>query len=341
MASSDNAASVDALIKTAAPTGISDMSTDVMMPEVVIPKIQKSFAHQIDLPPSNDGLSECYQGCANCFGTCFGYIGMIPCCGCCSPFRTVEQGFVGLISRFGRYYKSVDPGLWRINPLTESILSVEIRIQIEDIPRQAVMSRDNVLINIDSVLFWEVVEPYTATFLVADVRKAIIERTQTTLRHVIGARTLQDCIENRESVAHEIQEIIAGPQKPGVSKSKANSSFSLHSMLIKDFQFSVELQETLSSAAKQKRVGEAKIILAQAEVESAKLMREASDILNTPAAMQIRYLETLSSMSKNAGTKVIFMPTESNAGATTGGVTGAGGSSSKLVQAQILENYSQ
>ncbi|KAJ3107799.1 hypothetical protein HDU97_003147 [Phlyctochytrium planicorne] len=294
-----------------------------------VPKIQRSFAHQIELPKSNDGLSNCYQGCANAAGNCIGICGLIPCLSCCcSPLKSVQQGFVGLVCRFGKYYKSVDPGLWRINPLTETIRHVEIKIQIEDIPRQAVMSRDNVLINIDSVLFWEIVEPYTATFLVADVRKAIIERTQTTLRHIIGTRTLQECIENRDSIAHEIQEIIEEPATAWGIK--------IESMLIKDFQFSQELQETLSAAAKQKRIGESKIILARAEVESAKLMREASDILNTPAAMQIRYLETLANMSKNAGTKVIFMPTN-----TTGGSGGPGGVGNTVLQAQILENYDQ
>ncbi|KAJ3114260.1 hypothetical protein HDU96_002341 [Phlyctochytrium bullatum] len=242
----------------------------------------------------------------------------LPCFGCCSPFHVVEQGYVGLISRFGRYYKTVDPGL-------ESVRRVEIKVQIEDIPRQAVMSRDNVLISIDSVLFWEIVEPYTATFLVADVRKAIVERTQTTLRHVIGARSLQDCIENRESIAHEIQDIIAEPAKSWGIK--------IESMLIKDFEFSRELQETLSSAAKQKRIGESKIILAQAEVESAKLMRKASDILNSPAAMQIRYLETLQTMSKNAGTKVIFMPTSGEGTSSGPSFTGSMLSNSQVMEA--------
>ena len=101
-----------------------------------------------------------------------------------------------------------------------------------------------------------------------------------------------------------------------------NDSF--RSILIKDLRFSVELQQTLSEAAKQKRVGEARIITAKAEVESAKLMREASDILNTPAAMQMRYLETLSQMSKASGTKVIFMPSALE-GSSVGGGGGGGG----------------
>ncbi|KAJ3331754.1 hypothetical protein HDU76_002310 [Blyttiomyces sp. JEL0837] len=261
---------------------------------------QKSYAHEMELP-ANPG-SGAYAACLNSCGVCLGTIGMLPCCCCCNPFRTVQQGTIGLITRFGRYYKSVDPGLWKINILTESMHFVDIKIQISDIPQ--VMTKDNVQVAIDSVLFWEIVDPYVSKFLVTDVRKALIERTQTTLRHIFGTRTLQDSIENRETIAHEIQDIIAEPAKAwGVQ---------IESVLIKDLQFSKDLQETLSAAAKQKRIGESKVILAHAEVESAKLMREASDILNTPAAMQIRYLETLSQMSKAAGTKVIFMPTTSN-----------------------------
>ncbi|KAJ3166996.1 hypothetical protein HK101_011854 [Irineochytrium annulatum] len=301
------------LIKAAAPQAHPAMSVDAPRAPM-----QRSYAHEVELPQNQD--AKIYESCVGGCGSILGFLGMcLPCCCCCcNPFRTVEQGNVGLITKFGRYYKSVDPGLWKVNILTEKLNTVEIKIQIEAIPQQTVMSKDNVLILIDSVLFWEVVEPFTAAFAVADVRKAIVERTQTTMRHIIGTRTLQDCIENRETIAHEIQEIIAEPARAWGVK--------IESMLIKDLQFSKELQETLSSAAKQRRIGESKVILAQAEVESAKLMREASDILNTPAAMQIRYLETLSSMSKNSGTKVIFMPTNSAMG------------SNDLVKAQVLEN---
>jgi hypothetical protein len=112
------------------------------------------------------------------------------------------------------------------------------------------------------------------------------------------------------------------------------ASFKIESILIKDISFTKELQESLSSAAQAKRVGESKVIAAKAEVDSAKLMREASEILNTPAAMQIRYLETMASMSRNPGTKVIFMPS-----ASSGPAVGAGQSFGlSPVQACIYEN---
>jgi regulator of protease activity HflC (stomatin/prohibitin superfamily) len=257
-----------------------------------------SYATEIPLPSSSHPL---YEGMLNSLGQILGCCGSVPCFGCCpNPYKTVNQGNVGLISKFGRFYRAVDPGLYFINLFSESMLSVDIKIQVEDIPRQIVMTKDNVLINVDSVLYWHIVDVFQATFAVSNVRKALIERTQTTLRQILGMRTLQDTIENREVIAHEIQNIISQPA--------AEWGVKVESILIKDLQFSQDLQESLSMAAKQKRAGEAKVILAQAEVESAKLMREASDILNTPAAMQIRYLETLQGMSKAAGTKVIFMP---------------------------------
>jgi regulator of protease activity HflC (stomatin/prohibitin superfamily) len=105
---------------------------------------------------------------------------------------------------------------------------------------------------------------------------------------------------NREGVAREIQRIITPPANDwGVR---------IESILIKDIQFSQDLQENLAAAAKQRRLGASKVIASQAEVEAAKLMREASDILNTPVAMQIRYLETLKTMAHESGARVIFMP---------------------------------
>jgi membrane protease subunit (stomatin/prohibitin family) len=132
---------------------------------------------------------------------------------------------------------------------------------------------------IDSVVFWEIIDPYTATYLVSDVCKALLERTQTTLRSTLGTRTLQDCIEHRDSLAADIQNIIAGPARSWGVK--------IESVLIKDLVFSEDLQESLAEAAKQRRVGESKVIMAKAEVDSAKLMREAADILSTPGQYTI------------------------------------------------------
>ncbi|KAF1800068.1 hypothetical protein V8B55DRAFT_1544092 [Mucor lusitanicus] len=260
--------------------------------------VQPSFALKLDINTIDHGW---YGNMMNGLGAIIGGFGSIPCCICCpNPYNPVKQGSVGLISRFGKFYKCVDPGLVKINPVTESITRVDVKIQVVDIPSQFVMTKDNITIKIDSVLYWHIVDPYQAEYGVRDVRKALVERTQTTLRHILGSKVLQECVENRDSIAQEVQEI--------TGRVASEWGVKIESILIKDFNFSKELQESLSAAAQAKRTGESKIISAKAEVDSAKLMREAADILSTPSAMQIRYLDTLNSISKAPQTRVVFLP---------------------------------
>ncbi|KAL3897925.1 MAG: hypothetical protein SGCHY_003085 [Lobulomycetales sp.] len=265
-------------------------------------QIRETFAHEIPVPTAENKL---YESCVSCFGACFGFLSVISCSCCCpNPYQTVHQGSVGLVSKFGKYYKAVDPGLYLINIFTEKVQSVNVKLRVEDIPSQVVTTQDNVTVSIDSVLYWHIVNPQVATYSVDNVRSALVERTQTTLRTIMGHKTLQQGIEHRDSIADEIERII-GP-------AAEEWGINVEAILIKDLKYSADLQENLSSAAKQKRIGESKVIAAQAEVDAAKLMREAADILNSSAAMQIRYLDTLQNMSKTSGAKVIFLPPSSS-----------------------------
>jgi erythrocyte band 7 integral membrane protein len=162
------------------------------------------------------------------------------------------------------------------------------------------MTKDNVQITLNSVIFYKIMAPHKAAFGVSNVEGALIEYTQTTLRHVVGSKVMQDIIERREEVASSIAEIVEDTSRGwGVH---------ISNMLIKDILFSRELQDSFSMAAQSKRIGESKVIAARAEVESAKLMRQAADILSSAPAMQIRYLEAMQAMAKSANSKVIFLP---------------------------------
>jgi erythrocyte band 7 integral membrane protein len=195
---------------------------------------------------------------------------------------------------------SIRTGNFILNVTSELLQTVDVRMQVQDIPHQIVLTKDNVSLTVDSVLYWEMIDPFTATFLVTNVQKALIDRTQTTVRSVLGNRTLQDTTEHRESAAQEIKdEIDLVAESWGVR---------VESILLKELILGADILNSISAAATQKRIGESKVIAAQAEVQASKLMREAADILNHPAAMQIRYLETLQNMSQHAVTKVIFMP---------------------------------
>ncbi|KAN0097584.1 hypothetical protein V8E55_002030 [Tylopilus felleus] len=258
-------------------------------------------------------------------GSVVGFIGAIPCCPCRNPFRNVQQGSVGLVTRFGQFYKSVDPGLVQVNVCTESLRTVDVKIQISPIGRQTVITRDNVNVDIDSVIYYQITNPYRAAFGITDLRQALTERAQTTLRHVVGARAVQSVVTEREAIAFEIAEIVGDvAEKWGVS---------IEGILIKDIIFSAEISASLSSAAQQKRIGESKVIAARAEVDSARLMRQAADILASPAAMQIRQLEALQQMARSANSKVVFVPMQlqSNiAGQIVGGDQTASGSAAIL-----------
>lgn len=142
------------------------------------------------------------------------------------------------------------------------------------------MTKDNVNLQLNSVIYYHIISPHRAAFGISDIRLALVERTQTTLRHVVGARLLQDVIERREEIAQSIRDIM--------DDTAQNWGVAIESMLVKDIIFSQELQDSLSMAAQSKRTGEAKVIAARAEVESAKLMRQAADILSSAPAMQIR-----------------------------------------------------
>jgi erythrocyte band 7 integral membrane protein len=270
--------------------------------------LQPSYAQTL-VGESDQGNHGWYGSMINTLGNCVGAMGAIPCCIVCpNPYKPVSQGNVGLVTKFGRFYRAVDPGLVKINPLSERLIQVDVKIQIVEVPQQVCMTKDNVTLHLTSVIYYHITSPHKAAFGISNVRQALVERTQTTLRHVVGARVLQDVIERREELAQSIGEIIEDVA--------SGWGVQVESMLIKDIIFSNELQDSLSMAAQSKRIGESKIIAARAEVESAKLMRQAADILSSAPAMQIRYLEAMQAMAKSANTKVIFLPASSNQSVT-------------------------
>ncbi|GAA5918715.1 hypothetical protein JCM6882_008754 [Rhodosporidiobolus microsporus] len=282
--------------------------------------MQPSYAQTVDAQELSD--LGCYGSMINCLGAIAGTMGSIPCCFCCpNPFKEVHQGSVGLVTRFGKFYKAVDPGLVKINPFSEDLSRIDVKIQVAPIPPQTVLTKDNLQVDIESVIVYHIVNPYRAAFGIVDVRSALIERAQTTLRDVVGGRNLQSILTEREAVASEIEQIVeAVAEKWGVS---------VESILVKDIIIPSDVQASLSSAAQQRRLAEAKIISAQADVDSAKLMREAADILSSPAAIQIRQLETLQAMAKTSGSKVLFMPMNLFGG-------GSGGNDNGLINNQAM-----
>lgn len=259
-------------------------------PEMVV----KNFAKKYDTPEAN-GYQRFISSLGSVFGTCGAY-----CCLCTNPYKEVQQGEVGLVQTFGALSRTVEPGLTYVNTWSEQLTRVSVKVLIKEIPGQRCFTKDNVSVVITSVVYYNIIDPQKAIYSISDIHNAIIERTQTTLRDVIGCRVLQDVVEKREEIAEAIEGVIA--------KTAFDWGVNIESILIKDLQLPDKVQSSLSMAAEAKRIGEGKIINAKAEVESAKLMRKAADILASKPAMQIRYLDAMQNMAKSPGSRVIFMP---------------------------------
>jgi hypothetical protein len=109
--------------------------------------LQRSYASIVD----EVHFPGWYGAMINCLGEVIGTLGAVPCCVCCpNPFKRVSQGNVGLITKFGRFYKAVDPGLVKVNPLSENLTQVDVKIQIVEVPKQVCMTKDNVNLQLTS-----------------------------------------------------------------------------------------------------------------------------------------------------------------------------------------------
>lgn len=269
---------------------IRDEAEGYVKPEMVV----KNFAKTYDTPPRDS-----YQRFISLMGSIFGCCGVF-CFLCENPYKTVDQGEVGLVQTFGALSRTVEPGTSYVNTWSEKLSRVNIKINAKTLPPQSCFTRDNLSVSITSVVYYNIVDPQRAIFAILDIHSAITERTQNTMRDVIGSRVLQDVVEKRDEIADSVQGVIA--------RTAAEWGVHIEAILIKDLVLPASVQDSFAKAAEAKRIGEAKIINAKAEVESAKQMRKASDILSSPAALQIRYLDALQNMSKSSGTRVIFMP---------------------------------
>ncbi|CEI96258.1 hypothetical protein RMCBS344292_10424 [Rhizopus microsporus] len=176
---------------------------------IAVRGVQPSYARELDI--SKDIPHGFYETMMTCIGNTIGFFGAFPCVCCCpNPYEEVRQGNVGLVQKFGKFYKCVDPGLVKVNPVTEEIKRIDITIQVTEIPKQDVITKDNVSISIESVLYWHIVDPYQAVYGVENVSYALVERASTSLRDVCGGHSVQDLIENRNAISHELHKII-GP----------------------------------------------------------------------------------------------------------------------------------
>ena len=252
---------------------------------------------------TQDNQQGTYATTQECWGLMCGWLATYVCCCCCNPpYQLVPQGFTGIIQRFGKFHKLVGPGQHYLNPDLDTLVLVDKRERVQNLHRQKVVTRDNISTTIDAVLYFKVVDSYKSKFAVSNLEAALIDLVQTTLRNVIGRMSLQDMLEKRDDLAEKLTEHVTMPAFAWGAV--------ITRVLIQDIFLPEDQKANMSQGAISKKIAEAKVIQSQADVEAARLMREAAQILSTEAAMQIRYVESLEILSKTGNPKMVFFPAD-------------------------------
>lgn len=269
-----------------------------------------SVRQQLLIDDNNDN-EPCCGSFLDFLGSFFGCCCCITSCGCCcNPYKTINRGTRGVITRFGSVKHIVNDGLHYVNPITESINVVELMVHVKKLCNQTVITKNKLPVTIDGVVYYRIGSDdesvLASRFGIVNLSVAVDELSHATLRNIIGAHTLQECLENRKELATLIQNSVNEKCKVwGVT---------IQDIEIIDITIPPHIQQMLSSSATAESEAQAKLILAKADVQSAHMLREAADQLNTPSAMQIRLLDTYRMIAESENAKIIFLP----ASATTG-----------------------
>lgn len=213
--------------------------------------------------------------------------------------RIVQEYERGVIFRLGRLVGAKGPGLFFILPIVDRMVKVDLRVVTLDVPAQEAITKDNVTVRVNAVVFFRVLRPTDAIVQVEDFRRATWNISQTTLRNVLGQSMLDELLANREQVNQTLQQIIDEQTEPwGVKVSIVE---------VKDVELPQGMQRAMARQAEAEREKRAKIIHAEGEFSAAQQLAEAAALMSANAgAMQLRYLQTLTEISVEKNSTIIF-----------------------------------
>merc|ERR1719460_58115 len=226
---------------------------------------------------------------------------------CTFPFslfvtvKMVQEYERAVIFRLGRGKKggAVGPGLFFIIPCMDDIRVVDLRTISFDVPPQEILTKDSVTVTVDAVCFFKVSEPMSSVCNVENASSSTKLLASTTLRNILGTKTLQEILSDRESTAETILQQLDEVTDPwGIKVEKVE---------VKDVRLPQDLQRAMAAEAEASREARAKVIAAEGEQKASRALKEASDIITeSPAALQLRYLQTLTQISAEKNSTIIF-----------------------------------
>lgn len=205
----------------------------------------------------------------------------------------------GVIFLLGRFQRVKGPGLILLIPGIQKMTKVDLRVIVMDVPTQDVISRDNVSVKVNAVIYFRIVDPEKAVIRVADVFEATSQLSQTTLRSVLGQHELDDMLAERDKLNSDIQGLL--------DQRTDNWGIKVSNVEIKHVDLDESMIRAIAQQAEAERARRAKIINAEAEKQAATTLSEAARILATEdLALQLRYLQTLKEISNERTNTVVF-----------------------------------
>ncbi|MFZ5917888.1 MAG: SPFH domain-containing protein [Chloroflexota bacterium] len=217
-----------------------------------------------------------------------------------SAIKVVQEYERGVIFRLGRVLTPArGPGLFFIIPIIDRMVKVDLRVVTLDVPSQEAITRDNVTVKVNAVVYFRVLNPVAAIVQVEDYRRATWQIAQTTLRSVMGQSELDELLSHRDQINMRLQQIIDEQTEPwGIKVSIVE---------VKDVELPPTMQRAMARQAEAEREKRAKIIHAEGEFQAAQqLTGAASTIAQEPAAIQLRYLQTLTEIAVEKNSTIIF-----------------------------------
>jgi regulator of protease activity HflC (stomatin/prohibitin superfamily) len=216
-----------------------------------------------------------------------------------SAIKILREYERGVIFRLGRLIQTKGPGIIFLIPIVDRMIKVSLRIVVLDVPPQDIITKDNVSLKVNAVVYFRVVQAEKAVVEVADYLFATSQISQTTLRSILGQSVLDEILAERDKINQELQKIIDERTEPWGIKVTA--------VEVKQVDLPIEMQRAIAIQAQAERERRAKVIHAEGEFQASEKLSDAAGVLQKfPVAIQLRFLQTLTEISSDKNSTILF-----------------------------------
>ncbi len=220
-----------------------------------------------------------------------------------SGIKIIDQYERGIVLTLGSYTGTLNPGLRIVIPIIQRLIKVDMRITTSDIPKQEVITKDNVPVGVNAVVYFQVEHPDAAVLKIQDYEYAVTQYSQTALRDVIGGVDLDNLLTEREKLANDIKAL--------VDKETATWGINITAIKMQDIELPSDMKRVMAKQAEAERERRATIIRAEGELKASENLKKAMANLGSSGGISLRTLQTIEATTANPSSTVIFaLPTE-------------------------------